>query len=690
MNRPTFETGIPHQKATATWVRRRLADRQGGCFLRDGDQSGVLLADGVGMGKTWEALAATVLILNGMQLKKRKGSVLIICPPNLVTKWEDELSAGSPFRDRLKKWVEDRQTQTARQIEKTLGSVVPVRRSRHVQTREKYGRSRAESGTYIVSHGLLRRSGAGLSTLRQHTWDVIIVDEAHHPSARKALKELVKVKHGCRYKLLLSATPFQLEPKELNHLAGLIVEGRTAILGRPAIKAYLNAVSARFEDSEAPGPTVKQVQAAEDMLKLIAARTVAATSRRTYSVLLSDGSQEKIGRIDGLDDKAVLDVFTYIKESYSPAINTDDFECAYLKYRYYLATRGDRTFVATKLRQFLAKGESGAPSPRLVALREWAKRTWVLDLKAALKDGSPRKTIVFTSWVGRVHVGEAEVLKKELSAAFDDALQDVRAQYTPKWEVWRSKGEDWIRSLDSKLRIPEIDKVDVWIKQRLPVILDRIANNELNAVIAGSRGRFRRRLREQIERQLKTIEEVWKDYTTSESKNSVEGRGAKRRLNDALGALERWGDKHGLGSVERYTGNENRITRDRAAAGFREVTQPWVLVASNVGAEGIDLQTYTRRIVHYDLEWNPARMEQREGRGDRVGRLLREELSIIYCLVPRTYDERMFHQLVARDRWHGVLLGKAGAKLTKDEGKQQVRIETAKFIKKVRLNLSPR
>jgi hypothetical protein len=70
-------------------------------------------------------------------------------------------------------------------------------------------------------------------------------------------------------------------------------------------------------------------------------------------------------------------------------------------------------------------------------------------------------------------------------------------------------------------------------------------------------------------------------------------------------------------------------------------------------------------------------MEQREGRCDRFGRLLKEPLSILYCLVPRTYDERMFHQLVARDRWHGVLLGKAAAKLASDEGGQEVRLESA-------------
>lgn len=35
-------------------------------------------------------------------------------------------------------------------------------------------------------------------------------------------------------------------------------------------------------------------------------------------------------------------------------------------------------------------------------------------------------------------------------------------------------------------------------------------------------------------------------------------------------------------------------------------------------------------------------MEQREGRGDRVGRKLPGPIEALYCLVPRTYDERMF------------------------------------------------
>ena len=45
---------------------------------------------------------------------------------------------------------------------------------------------------------------------------------------------------------------------------------------------------------------------------------------------------------------------------------------------------------------------------------------------------------------------------------------------------------------------------------------------------------------------------------------------------------------------------------------------PTVLVASDIVAEGLDLQG-TERVVHYDLPWTPMRLRQREGRIARLG-----------------------------------------------------------------------
>lgn len=44
-----------------------------------------------------------------------------------------------------------------------------------------------------------------------------------------------------------------------------------------------------------------------------------------------------------------------------------------------------------------------------------------------------------------------------------------------------------------------------------------------------------------------------------------------------------------------------------------------VLVATDCLSEGINLQAYFTGILHYDLPWNPNRLEQREGRVDRYG-----------------------------------------------------------------------
>jgi superfamily II DNA or RNA helicase len=44
-----------------------------------------------------------------------------------------------------------------------------------------------------------------------------------------------------------------------------------------------------------------------------------------------------------------------------------------------------------------------------------------------------------------------------------------------------------------------------------------------------------------------------------------------------------------------------------------------VLVATDCLSEGINLQEYFTAVLHYDLPWNPNRIEQREGRVDRFG-----------------------------------------------------------------------
>jgi hypothetical protein len=94
-------------------------------------------------------------------------------------------------------------------------------------------------------------------------------------------------------------------------------------------------------------------------------------------------------------------------------------------------------------------------------------------------------------------------------------------------------------------------------------------------------------------------------------------------------------------------------TRERVFAGFNTPLLPEVLVCTSVGSEGIDLHRQCRHVIHYDLAWNPAVLEQRTGRIDRIGsKTFRERalapdgagpfLEVGVPFLAGTYDERMY------------------------------------------------
>ena len=51
-----------------------------------------------------------------------------------------------------------------------------------------------------------------------------------------------------------------------------------------------------------------------------------------------------------------------------------------------------------------------------------------------------------------------------------------------------------------------------------------------------------------------------------------------------------------------------------------------ILLATDAASEGIDLQNHCARLIHYEIPWNPNRMEQRNGRIDRHGQSADEVL----------------------------------------------------------------
>jgi superfamily II DNA or RNA helicase len=152
----------------------------------------VLLADEVGLGKTIEA----GMVLKEYLLRGMVESVLVLTPASLVGQWREELEtkfdiACATTHDALMRSDPKRFWSQKR----VIASIAQARRGEHAQC-------------------LLDRS-----------FDLVIVDEAHH--LRDRLSQSYKLVDGLnkRFLLLLSATPVQNDLTELYNLLTLLKPG---------------------------------------------------------------------------------------------------------------------------------------------------------------------------------------------------------------------------------------------------------------------------------------------------------------------------------------------------------------------------------------------------------------------------------------------------------------------------------
>lgn len=118
----------------------------------------------------------------------------------------------------------------------------------------------------------------------------------------------------------------------------------------------------------------------------------------------------------------------------------------------------------------------------------------------------------------------------------------------------------------------------------------------------------------------------------------TEYRATQRWLVEKLAA-------RGLGSDKRMStlyGGMSSDDRERIKAAFQahpDESDVRLLLATDAASEGIDLQNHCARLIHYEIPWNPNRLEQRNGRIDRHGQ--RENEVLVMHFVGQGYAERM-------------------------------------------------
>lgn len=92
----------------------------------------------------------------------------------------------------------------------------------------------------------------------------------------------------------------------------------------------------------------------------------------------------------------------------------------------------------------------------------------------------------------------------------------------------------------------------------------------------------------------------------------------KATLDDLVGRLRARFPQPGV-LLELY-GGMGEPEREAIKAAFNDPADPVrILVATDAASEGLNLQESARYLLHYDIPWNPTRLEQRNGRLDRHG-----------------------------------------------------------------------
>ena len=101
--------------------------------------------------------------------------------------------------------------------------------------------------------------------------------------------------------------------------------------------------------------------------------------------------------------------------------------------------------------------------------------------------------------------------------------------------------------------------------------------------------------------------------------------------------------KAGIGSAMIHGGINNR---SEVLQEFRDNPNKKILLSSEVGSEGLDMQ-FCDALVNYDLPWNPMVVEQRIGRIDRFGQQS-EVVNIYNLIVKDSIQEEIYTRLLDR------------------------------------------
>ncbi|MEU4568996.1 DISARM system SNF2-like helicase DrmD [Micromonospora sp. NPDC023956] len=238
-----FHSGVAVEAYQLEPLRRALSS----------PRTNLLLADDVGLGKTIEA----GLVVQELLLRHRARTAIVVCPPSLALKWQDEM------RDKFGLDFTIINSERMRDVRRRYGL--------HANPFQLYPRVIVSMAwlPQVRAQRMLRdvyAQASSTKTARRYAFDILIVDEAHHvapasPSAigggrgyavdtqrTIAVRELAD---KCEHRLFLSATPHNGYPESFTALLEMI-DSRRFSRGALLDERALREVTVRRLKSDLP------------------------------------------------------------------------------------------------------------------------------------------------------------------------------------------------------------------------------------------------------------------------------------------------------------------------------------------------------------------------------------------------------------------------------------------------------
>ncbi len=117
-------------------------------------------------------------------------------------------------------------------------------------------------------------------------------------------------------------------------------------------------------------------------------------------------------------------------------------------------------------------------------------------------------------------------------------------------------------------------------------------------------------------------------------------------------------------TAECYIGALSRAEREQLVDRFNRGDLD-VLIATDAGAEGLNLQQRCSVVINFDLHWNPMRIEQRIGRVHRLGQM--REVSVYNFAVRDTIDDYVLQLLYQKINLFTLTIGAIETILTESQ-----------------------